>query len=206
MKVEPIARVRACPGGSGAAGEAPARREVVFEPAYRDPSALRGVEGFDWLWLIWAFPEGEEAAPGAVFAHAPAREGGLGLSCVALEEIASDEGEGAFLVVSGEELPVGASVFDVKPYLPYSDAHPEAGSDSDAGPGDALPEGVECPPELLRELGEEADVALSLIALEAAREDTGDEARSCELRYAGLLVKFSVAGGRAAVSEVEHVG
>lgn len=91
MEIEPLARMR---GGT-----------VVFEPKYRDKNALRGIEGFSHLWLIWG------------------SEGGLELTVVAFDGLETKNGFGAALRVEDAGIPDGVSIYDVKPYIPYTDAH-----------------------------------------------------------------------------------
>ena len=128
---------------------------VVFEPAYRDPEALRGIEGFDRLWLIWQFsenlrPEGDwsptvrpprlggNTRMGVFATRSPFRPNALGLSCVRLLGLEKDPERGTVLRIGGADLMDGTPIFDIKPYIPYADAHPEArsGFAPDAG-GDA---------------------------------------------------------------------
>ncbi len=131
------------------------RGEIVFEEAFRDPRALQGIEGFDYLWLVWGFenrkPGEEPARPGCndaeefrplvrpprlggneymgVFAtRSPFRPNPLGLSCVKLEAVRQDDPRGPVLVVSGIDMRSGTKIYDIKPYLPYVESHPDARS------------------------------------------------------------------------------
>lgn len=116
------------------------KAEIVMEPAYRDPAAVRGLEGFSHIWLIWNFSESEREGWSAavtpprlggkkrmgVFAtRSPFRPNPIGLSCVRLDEIVFD-GRGTVLRVSGADLMDGTPIYDIKPYLPLSDCHPDA--------------------------------------------------------------------------------
>ena len=113
---------------------------IVFEPPYRNPDALRGIEGFSHLWLIWQFSKalGREFSPtvrpprlggnervGVFATRSPFRPNALGLSCVRLLRVERDETRGPVLVVGGADLVDGTPIFDVKPYLPYADCRPE---------------------------------------------------------------------------------
>ncbi len=114
---------------------------ITLEPDYRSPDALRGMEGFDYLWLVWGFSANKHEATGVtvrpprlggnermgVFAtRSPFRPNGLGLSSVRIERIELDTPEGPVIHVSGADLMDGTPIYDLKPYLPYVDAHPEA--------------------------------------------------------------------------------
>ena len=116
---------------------------VVFEPEYRDPEALRGIEGFSHLWLIWQFSEsvtetfsptvrpprlGGNVRMGVFATRSPFRPNSLGLSCVELERAENRPGLGTVLVVRGADLMDATPIFDIKPYIPYADAHPDARS------------------------------------------------------------------------------
>ena len=121
--------VAACPG------------RIVFEPPYRDPAALRGLEDFSHIWLIWQFDRalrqdwsptvrpprlGGNTRMGVFATRSPFRPNGLGLSSVALERIEWDTPEGPVLHVRGADLVSGTPIFDIKPYLAYTDSHPDA--------------------------------------------------------------------------------
>ena len=117
------------------------RAQVVFEPEYRNPDALRGLEEFSHLWLIWEFSQAvrEDWSPtvrpprlggnkrlGVFATRSPFRPNPIGLSCVRLEQVELDTPLGPVLHVSGADLMDGTPIFDVKPYLPYADCRPEA--------------------------------------------------------------------------------
>lgn len=127
------------PRQSGLSGELLSR--VVFEPEYRNPDALRGIEGFSHLWLIWQFSEAirEEWSPtvrpprlggnkrvGVFATRSPYRPNPIGLSSVKLECIEITENEGTVLIVSGADLLDGTPIYDIKPYIAYSDCHEDA--------------------------------------------------------------------------------
>ena len=117
------------------------RAEIVFEKPYQNPDALRGVEGFSHLWLIWGFSAcerdawsptvrpprlGGNARMGVFATRSPFRPNPIGLSSVTLEEVRLHTPEGPVLVVGGADLMDGTPIYDIKPYLPYADCHPEA--------------------------------------------------------------------------------
>ena len=117
------------------------RGETVFEPEFRTMDAVRGLEEFSHIWLLWEFSKakregyaltvtpprlGGKVRKGVFATRAPYRPNGIGLSSVKLEDIYYDEARGPILVVSGADLLDGSPIYDIKPYLPYTDSHPEA--------------------------------------------------------------------------------
>jgi len=129
------------PRQSGLARELTGR--IVFEPAYRQPEAIRGLEDFDYLWLIWEFSanKGDKASltvrpprlggnrrMGVFATRSPFRPNRLGLSCVRLDRIESDPQSGPVIYVKGADLMDHTPIYDIKPYVAYADAHPAARS------------------------------------------------------------------------------
>ena len=127
------------PRQSGLSGELTSR--IVFEPEYRNPDALRGIDGYSHLWLIWQFSEairddwsptvrpprlGGNKRVGVFATRSPYRPNPIGLSSVRLEKIEVTESEGTVLIVSGADLLDGTPIYDVKPYIAYSDCHTDA--------------------------------------------------------------------------------
>ena len=117
------------------------RARIVFEPEYRNPDALRGLEGYSHIWLLWQFSQAqrEDWSPtvrpprlggntrmGVFATRSPFRPNSLGLSCVKLEEVKKTQSNGTVLIVSGADLQNGTPIFDIKPYLSYADAHLDA--------------------------------------------------------------------------------
>ena len=149
------------------------RGEVVFAPGFRNPDALRGLEGFSHIWLLWKFSEtcrdasnwsptvrpprlGGNARMGVFATRSPFRPNPIGLSCVKLEGIELNTPEGPILRVCGADLMDGTPIFDIKPYIPFTDCHPEAlGGFTDRTYSEslevAIPDSVAAsvPPELL---------------------------------------------------------
>lgn len=143
--------------------------EIVFRPAFRSPDAVRGLEGFDRIWLIWEFSDnpdaktfqatvrpprlGGNAALGVFATRSPFRPNRLGLSCVELVRI---DPEGPVLHVKGADLMDGTPIYDIKPYVPYADAFPEArGGFTDTSAWEPLQ--VEFSPEALAVLAAQPD-------------------------------------------------
>ena len=222
MDVQPIAHICSdfsekfgIPRQSGLVEELTAT--VVFEPAYRDPSALRGLEGFSHLWLIWEFSQArrESWSPtvrpprlggnrrlGVFATRSPFRPNPLGLSCVRLLEIRQDREQGPVLVVAGADLMDGTPIYDVKPYLPYADCKPDA-----VGGFAARPKGadlaVDCSPALLDRVPEDKRAALlAVLAQDPRPQYQDDPERVYGMAFAGLEVKFQVAGERLTVTEI----
>ena len=192
---------------------------VVFEPAYRDPEALRGIEGFDRLWLIWQFSEnlrkegawsptvrpprlGGNTRMGVFATRSPFRPNALGLSCVRLLGIEQDRGKGTVLRIGGADLMNGTPIFDIKPYIPYADAHPEARSGFAPDAGETLT--VDFPAKLEALVPAEKREALrGILANDPRPRYQNDPERVYGLNFAGQNVKFTVDGDRLTVREVE---
>jgi len=182
---------------------------VVFEPEYRDPEALRGIEGFSHLWLIWEFSEARRAtwSPtvrpprlggntrlGVFATRSPFRPNPIGLSCVKLEGVEVTADQGTVLHVSGADLMDGTPIFDIKPYVPYADCHPEAAEGFTAPGQDYLLE-VEIPAPLLERVPEARREALrGVLAQDPRPSYQKDPERVYGFGFAGLEVKFSVRG------------
>lgn len=193
---------------------------VVFEPEYRDPEALRGIEGFSHLWLIWEFSEsrtdafsptvrpprlGGNTRMGVFATRSPFRPNALGLSCVELAAVQTRPGLGTVLVVRGADLMDGTPIFDVKPYVPYADCHPEASGGFAPDAGATL--GVEIPQALLERIPEEKRAALrGVLANDPRPRYQRDPARVYAMDFAGLTVRFRVSDGTLLVTEIENGG
>ena len=191
---------------------------VVFEPAYRDPEALRGLEGFDRLWLIWQFSEnlrkegdwsptvrpprlGGNTRMGVFATRSPFRPNALGLSCVRLLGIEQDREKGTVLRIGGADLMSGTPIFDIKPYIPYADAHPEARSGFAPDAGETLT--VDFPPALEALVPAEKRPALrGVLANDPRPRYQNDPERVYGLQFAGQNVKFTVDGDRLTVRDV----
>lgn len=202
------------------AGLVPAlRAEIVFEPAFRKDDALRGLEGFSHLWLIWEFSEavrrdwsptvrpprlGGNERIGVFASRSPFRPSPIGLSCVKLEEIRRTPHDGTVLIVSGADLMDGTPIFDIKPYLPYADAHPEAvGGFANTAPEAALT--VDCPPELLEQIPpDRRDALLRVLAHDPRPSYQDDPERIYGMEFAGCDVRFRVDGAQLAVCEIRE--
>ena len=190
---------------------------VVFEPEYRDPEALRGMEGFSHLWLIWQFSAaltgrfsptvrpprlGGNVRMGVFATRSPFRPNSLGLSCVELKAVQERPGLGTVLVVRGADLMDGTPIFDVKPYIPYADCHPEARGGFAPDAGATLQ--VEIPEAFLEKIPADKRTALrGVLANDPRPRYQHDAARVYTMDFAGLTVRFSVDGETLRVREIE---
>ncbi|MCI9026762.1 MAG: tRNA (N6-threonylcarbamoyladenosine(37)-N6)-methyltransferase TrmO [Lawsonibacter sp.] len=220
MELTPIAHIRSdfsekfgIPRQSGLVEELSAT--VVFEPEYRDISALQGLDGFSHLWLIWEFSKVRGWSPtvrpprlggnrrmGVFATRSPFRPNPLGLSCVRLREIRRDRALGPVLIVAGADLLDGTPIYDVKPYLPYADCRPDAVGGFAARPKEADLT-VECPPALLDRVPADKRAALlAVLAQDPRPQYQDDPERVYGMAFAGLEIKFQVAGDRLAVTEI----
>lgn len=193
--------------------------QVVFEPEYRSPEAVRGLEEFTHVWLIWEFSEtnrdtwsptvrpprlGGNQRLGVFATRSPYRPNPIGLSCVRLERVELSGGLGPVLHVRGADLMDGTPIYDIKPYLPYADCHPEAVG----GFAAQRPEGglaVELPEPWLS-LVPEADrgALIGVLAQDPRPAYQRDPERIYGLSFAGLEVQFRVNEGQLVVCHVER--
>ncbi len=193
------------------------RGRVIFEEEFRNPDALRGVEGFSHLWLIWGFSQTarEEWSPtvrpprlggnerlGVFATRSPFRPNPIGLSCVRLEGVELHGGEGPVLLVSGADLMDGTPIFDIKPYLPYVDCREEA----TGGFAASKPEGllkVEDPDELLLQVKAELrDGLAGVLACDPRPAYQKDPKRVYGMDFGGYSIQFNVEGDRLMIRKV----
>ena len=224
MQLRPIAHVHTDFGGkfgvprqSGLVPELTAVLE--FEPEFRSPEAVRGLEEFSHLWLIWQFSEnagagwsptvrpprlGGNRRVGVFASRSPFRPNPIGLSCVRLLELRLDPARGPLLLLGGADLVDGTPVYDIKPYVPYADAHPEAtGGFTDSKAWEPLE--VECPQPLLERFPEDRRAALlGVLAQDPRPAYQRDPERVYGFVFAGLDLRFSVEGRTLRVLEVNE--
>ena len=191
---------------------------VVFEPEFRNPDALRGIEGFSHLWLIWEFSQarregwsptvrpprlGGNVRMGVFATRSPFRPNPIGLSCVRLAGVELDGELGPVLRVRGADLLDGTPIFDIKPYVPYADSKPHALGGFASAPKEPTL-AVDIPPELLERIPPEKRAALAgVLAQDPRPAYQEDEARVYGMGFGGLDIKFRVEGGRLTVVAVE---
>ena len=195
--------------------------KIVFEKEYRRPEALRGIDGFSHLWLIWEFSEAvrEEWSPtvrpprlggntrvGVFATRSPFRPNPIGLSSVKLIDILHTEAEGDVLIVSGADILNGTPIYDIKPYLKYTDSHDDAvGGFADGVLGYKLE--VSFPDELLRLVKEEKRASLISVLENDPRpsyKEDGD--REYGMIFADYEVFFKVKDGMLFVVNVKNNG
>lgn len=198
-------------------GIVPVVSTIVFEPEYRADEALRGIEGYSHLWLIWEFSQAvrEDWSPtvrpprlggntrmGVFATRSPFRPNPIGLSSVKLIGMERTE-EGTVLLVEGADLCDGTPILDIKPYLPFTDSHPDAvGGFSDPVREKELR--VEISPELLEKVPENKRDALQKVLAHDPRPSyQHDPERVYGMAFAGMEVKFRVDGDLLTVAAVE---
>lgn len=193
------------------------RSTIVFEPEYRNPDALRGLEDFSHIWLIWQFSEavrtdwtptvrpprlGGNTRMGVFATRSPFRPNSLGLSCVKIIGIEQTAENGTVIHVAGADLMDGTPIFDIKPYIPYGDCHPEALGGFTSTAGDFLLQ-VDFPQQLLKLLPEDKqEAALELLSHDPRPSYQAQSGRIYGLSFAGFDIRFSVENNVLRVKEV----
>ena len=222
MEIEIIARIHTdfsekfgIPRQSGLVPELTG--EIVFEPKYRNPDSLRGIEGFSHLWLMWGFSKvkqddwsatvrpprlGGNVRMGVFATRSPFRPNPLGLSCVKLEGVEYDAARGPVVRVSGVDMLDGTPIYDIKPYVPHADMRVGAvGGFADARRDYAVK--VEFPEELLAKVPDEKRSALAGVLAGDPRPSYQDDPdRVYGFGFAGFEVKFRVANGVLTVCDI----
>ena len=195
------------------------RSTILFEPEFRNPDTLRGIEGYSHLWLIWQFSEavrqnwsptvrpprlGGNTRMGVFATRSPFRPNSLGLSCVRLLGVEHTKEHGTVLHVGGADLMDGTPIFDIKPYIPYSDCHPDAVGGFTDTASDFLLE-VDFPSDLLLKLPEEKRAAaVAVLSHDPRPSYQKDPDRVYGLTFAGFDIRFSVKGKILTVTELKN--
>ena len=193
------------------------RSTVVFEPEFRNADALRGIEDFSHLWIIWQFSEavrqgwsptvrpprlGGNTRMGVFATRSPFRPNNLGLSCVRLLGIEHTAEFGTVIHVGGADLMDGTPIFDVKPYIPYSDSHPDAKGGFTDTAGDFLLQ-VEFPDALLQKIPQDKrDAAIGVLSHDPRPSYQRKPGRVYGLTFAGFDIRFTVEQDILTVIEV----
>ena len=190
---------------------------IVFEPGYRQPEALRGIEGFDYLWLLWLFDRnadvpysptvrpprlGGNSRVGVFATRSPYRPNPVGLSSVRLLAVEPTADRGHTLLVAGADLVDGTPILDIKPYLPYTDAHPDARSGFAPGAPDRLLQ-VDDPQGLLAALPDSLrPQLLQSLAQDPRPHYQDDPDRTYRMHFADRDIAFQVRGDQLVITGV----
>ena len=191
---------------------------IVFEPEYRIAEAVRGLEDFSHIWLLWEFSEavrdnwsptvrpprlGGNVRKGVFATRSPFRPNPIGLSSVRLEKVEFEPNLGPVLYVSGADLMDGTPIYDIKPYIAYTDSHPEAVSGFASTPAEFLLE-VDFPESLLQKVTENQRKSLiDVLAHDPRPQYQDDPERVYGMAYGGMEVKFKVEGMQLTVLDVK---
>ncbi len=193
------------------------KAKIVFEPEYRNTDALRGMEEYSHLWLIWEFSEakrdtwsptvrpprlGGNKRMGVFATRSPYRPNPIGLSCVKLETIDYKAENGPVIIVSGADLLNGTPIYDIKPYLPFVDSHPEAvGGFADTVKGDQLQ--VQCSEEIMLQIpNQHRKTVMEILAQDPRPHYQQDPTRIYGMEYANMEIKFRVEETTLIVCEI----
>ncbi len=203
------------PRQSGIVGSLQGR--IVFEPEYRNVEAVRGLEEFSHIWLLWEFSEavrdgwsptvrpprlGGNVRKGVFATRSPFRPNPIGLSSVRLEKVEIDPQLGPVLHVSGADLMDGTPIYDIKPYIAYTDSHPDAVSGFAPTPADSLLE-VVFPEELLLQVAEnQRESLIEVLAHDPRPQYHDDPERVYGMAFGGMEVRFKVEARTLVVVEL----
>lgn len=196
------------------------RARIIFEPEYREKDAVRGIEGFSHIWLIWQFSQavrstwsptvrpprlGGNTRIGVFATRSPFRPNSIGLSCVELERVEIDPELGPVLYIKGADLLDGTPIFDIKPYLPLVDSKPDArGGFVTENPHEKLQ--VVFPEHWLKKVPQEKqDALIGVLAQDPRPSYHNDPDRIYGMEFGSLEVKFSVADKVLTVTSVTSV-
>lgn len=193
------------------------KASVIMEPEYRNPHAFKGMEGFSHIWLLWQFSQnmrdtwsptvlpprlGGKTHVGVFATRSPFRPNHIGLSCVRLDRYEIEKEYGPVLYVSGADLMDGTPIYDIKPYLPYTDSHPDALSGFAGNIGDYRLK-VEFPEELLKLLPEnKIQTIIDILAEDPRPSYQNDPERRYGMSFGGFDIRFKVSDGTLRVCEV----
>ena len=193
------------------------RSTIVFEPEFRNPDALRGIEEFSHLWIIWQFSEavrqgwsptvrpprlGGNTRMGVFATRSPFRPNNLGLSSVRLLGVEQTKDFGMVLHVGGADLMDGTPIFDIKPYIPYGDCHTDATGGFTDRAGEFLLD-VDFPRELLEKLPpDKREAAKAVLSHDPRPSYQRNEDRIYGMTFAGQDIRFTVRENTLTVTEV----
>ena len=219
MQIKPIAKIQnGFPEKFGIprqSGLVPTMGKIIFEEEYRNPDALKGLEGFSHLWLIWHFSLNEEKAwsptvrpprlggnkrVGVFATRSPFRPNPLGLSCVKMEKIVCEEENGTVIYVTGADLADGTPIYDIKPYLPFADSHPDAiGGFADEKKEHHLEVSLSCDADIENE---KLDLIKQIISNDPRPAYQKDPERVYKMSILGYEVEFTADGKKAIIINI----
>lgn len=196
------------------------RSTIRFEPEFRNADALRGLEGFSHLWILWIFSEnvrdtwsptvrpprlGGNKRLGVFATRSSFRPNPIAMSCVKIEEIRLEGTNGPEIIVSGADLMDGTPIVDIKPYLPFADSVPEAkGGFAESVKGNNLE--VEIPSTLLEKIPAEKREALMQLLGQDPRPHYQDDAeRVYGFNFSGFEIKFKVSGSKLTIESIQEI-
>lgn len=191
--------------------------KIVFEPEFRDPNALRGIEEWSHLWIIWQFSEnirkdwsptvrpprlGGNERVGVFATRSPFRPNPIGLSSVKLEKVVDEGSLGTVLYVSGADIMDGTPIYDIKPYLAYTDSHPDASGSFAAEHFDHSLD-VDFPSGLIEKIPRDKHSAvIGMLSNDPRPAFQNDPERVYSLMFAEVEIKFKVDGKKLSVIDV----
>ena len=199
------------------------RARIVFEPEFRSPDAVRGLDGYDYIWLVWQFSTvvqagqdgtnwrptvrpprlGGNVRMGVFATRSPFRPNPIGLSCVRLERVDLTDPRGPVLHVAGADLMDGTPIFDIKPYVAYADCHPEA-AEGFTGQVEMQELTVTIPPEQLSRFpADKRDALIGVLTQDPRPRYQTDASRVYGLEFGGYEIKFRVDSQTLTVTDIE---
>lgn len=196
------------------------RSTIRFEPEFRNADALRGLEGFSHLWILWIFSEnvrdtwsptvrpprlGGNKRLGVFATRSSFRPNPIAMSCVKIEEIRLGGSNGPEVIVSGADLMDGTPIVDIKPYLPFADSVPEAkGGFAESVKGNNLE--VEIPSTLLEKIpAEKREALMQLLGQDPRPHYQDDSERMYGFNFSGFEIKFKVSGSKLTIESIQEI-
>lgn len=193
------------------------RSQIIFEPRYRTRDALRGIEGYSHLWLIWGFSENKRTSWSAtvrpprlggnkrigVFAtRSPFRPNPVGLSCVRLDKVENTKDHGTILHISGADLMNNTPIFDIKPYLPFTDSHPDASGGFTIYTQNYHLD-VQCDDTLMQKIPlKDRNTVIELLSQDPRPSYQNDPNRIYGMNFADINIRFKVQNNILTVIEI----
>lgn len=192
---------------------------IIFEPEFRNSDALRGLEDFSHLWIIWQFSKavrtdwsptvrpprlGGNTRMGVFATRSPFRPNNIGLSCVKILEIEQTEKFGTVIHVGGADLMDGTPIFDIKPYIPYSDCHPDASGGFTQAADDYILKVVISDDLLIKVPVDKREALLGVLAHDPRPSYQKDSDRIYGLNFSGLDIRFQIEDGTLTVHEITN--